>query len=303
MTDFNDPQVYRTVLQTLHMGVYFVDQNRRIRFWNRGAERITGYLSQDVVGHFLRDHLLARSGEASQEDANSDDPIGLVFRDGKPSITEISILHKKGHRVPIVLRTIAIRDNDGSIFGAAESFFRNQAASNWTRRQAGLAEFRCLDEMIGIPRRSFMETQLRQNLTTFEEHHVPFGILVIQVDQMDQLRSKRGAAVVPAILRAVAETVENCLRPPDLLGCWSEHQVLAVLAECKESNVMRVGEMVRKMVAQSEMEWWGEAFSVTCAFGGAGCRTGDTWNSLVERADKSLHESTAKGGNCVITVP
>jgi len=36
------------------------------------------------------------------------------------------------------------------------------------------------------------------------------------------------------------------------------------------------------MVGQSEIEWWGDVFSVTCAFGGAGCRMGDTSKSLVD---------------------
>jgi len=46
-----EPEVYRTVLQGMHMGVYLIDPDWRIRFWNEGAERITGHLSQDVIGH------------------------------------------------------------------------------------------------------------------------------------------------------------------------------------------------------------------------------------------------------------
>lgn len=299
MPELNDPEVFQTVLRTLHMGVYLVDQNRRIRFWNEGAERITGFLSQHVVGHFQRDHLLAASEDGNDFGADSDDPISRVFRDGKPSTTEVSILHKDGHRVPILLRTIPVRNSHGNVIGAAESFYRNQVASDWTRRQAGLAEFGCLDESIGVPSQTFMETQLRENLTTFMEHKIPFGILVIQVDRMEDFQARRGSGVVPMILRAVAQSMENCLRPTDLVGCWSDHQFLAVLAECKESDVARVGEKVRRTVGQSEMEWWGEAFSVTCAFGGAGCRAGDTWKSLVERAEKSLQQSISKGGDRV----
>jgi len=198
--------------------------------------------------------------------------------------------------------TNPIRDGHGKVVGAAESFDKNQSASEWTRRQAGLSDFGCIDEMIGIPSQSFMETQLRENLTTFAEHNIPFGILVIQVDQMDQFRTRRGSGVVPTILRVVAQSVENCLRPSDLSGCWTEHQFLAVLMECKESEVARVAERVRKMVGQSEIEWWGDVFSVTCAFGGAGCRMGDTSKSLVERAERSLQESIIKGGNCVTTL-
>ena len=64
MPELNDPEIYRTVLDTLQTGVYIVDRNRRIRFWNEGAEQITGYLRQDVVGRFLRDHFLTSADDA-----------------------------------------------------------------------------------------------------------------------------------------------------------------------------------------------------------------------------------------------
>src|SRR5579863_2958557 len=115
MPEFNDPEIYQTVLNGLQTGVYLVDRNRRIRFWNEGAERITGYLRQDVVGRFLRDHLLTITDEAKNLESDPADPINMVFRDGKPSITDVSILHKEGYRVPIVLRTIPVRNSHGTV--------------------------------------------------------------------------------------------------------------------------------------------------------------------------------------------
>ncbi|MGH9678836.1 MAG: diguanylate cyclase domain-containing protein, partial [Candidatus Acidiferrales bacterium] len=296
------PEIYQSVLQGLQAGVYLVDRNRRIRFWNDGAEKITGYLGQEVIGRFLRDQLLVTLAETHETDSCPLDPISIVFRDGKPSTTDVSILHKDGYRVPVVLHTIPVRDNRGKVVGAAEVFDKHQSASDWTRRQASLADFGCLDDVTGVPSLGFMETQLRENLTTFAEHNIPFGILIVQVDQMDAYRSMRGPGVVPVILRVVAQSVENCLRPTDLVGCWSANQFLAVLMECKEAEVGRVGERVRKMVSQSEIEWWGDIFSVTCAFGGAGCRPDDTPELLVARAEKSLQESIVRGGNCVTTL-
>ena len=298
MPELNDPEIYQTVLDKLQTGVYIVDRNRRIRFWNEGAEQITGYLRQDVVGRFLRDHLLT-SDAVKDVDSEPDDPINLVFRDGKPSTMDVSILHKDGYRVPIVLRTNPIRNSHGAVVGAAESFEKNRSASDWTRRQAGLADFGCLDTMTGVAAQSFMETQLRENLTIFAEHNIPFGILLIQIDHMDQFRESRGPGVVSTILRVIAQSVENCVRPSDLVGCWGVNQFIAILLECRESEVARVGERVRKMIGQAEIEWWGDRFSVTSPVGGAGCRAGDNAELILARAAASLQESIEKGGNCV----
>jgi len=43
-----DGEVYKSVLESLPIGVYLVDRHRRVLSWNRGAERLTGYLRQGL---------------------------------------------------------------------------------------------------------------------------------------------------------------------------------------------------------------------------------------------------------------
>lgn len=302
MPELEDPEIYRSVLEHLETGVYIVDRNRRVRFWNEGAEQITGFLRQDVVGRFLREHLLAVGDASKNFDADPDDPINLAIRDGKSSVLDVSILHKSGYRVPIILRTNPIRNSQGLVVGAAESFDKNRSASDLTRRQGMYAEFGCLDSITGLAAPSFMETQLRENLIAFAEHNIPFGVLLIQIDHLDQIRATRGPGVVPTILRVVAQSLENCLRPTDLVGCWGDNEFLAILLECRESDVARVGERVRRMIGGAEIEWWGDTFSVTSPLGGAGCRAEDTPELLIERAEASLQTSIAQGGNRIVVL-
>jgi PAS domain S-box-containing protein len=145
MDELNDPAIYQTILDGLETGVYIVDRTRRIRFWNEGAEKITGYLRQDVVGHFLRDHLLAANDAATDLDSDPEDPINLAFRDGKPSVLNVSILHKKGYRPPIILLTNPIRNSHGAVIGAAESLEKIRSIDESTRRHSVLADSACLD--------------------------------------------------------------------------------------------------------------------------------------------------------------
>ena len=303
MPELNDPAIYQTVLDALDTGVYIVDRNRRIRFWNEAAEKITGYLRQDVVGHFLRDHLLTTSDGTGDLDLDPLDPINIAFRDGKSSLISVSILHKEGYRLPITLRTNPIRNSHGAVIAAAESFDKTIPFLESTRRHSGLADFGCLDVLTGVAAQGFMDTQIRENLITFGEHHIPFGILLLQIDELDQHRTKRGPGVVPTILRIIAQSIENCLRPTDVLGCWGKYQFLAILADCKEMEVPLVGERARRIISRSKIEWWGDKFSVTSPIGGAGCRIGDNVESLIARADASLLESITKGGNRVTVLP
>lgn len=302
MSEFDNPEIYKSILETLPTGIFLVDRNRRILFWNAGAETISGYLRQDVVGRFLREHLLSTSEEVKDADSDPFDPLSLAFRDGKPSTGNVSILHKGGYRVPICLRTVPIRDARGGVIGVAECFEKNISSSDRTRRQSTDAKLISLDEVTGIPARSFVEQFLREQLVIFADRHAPISVLLIQVDQLDHFRITRGPGVVPTILRVVAQTIENSLRPSDLVGRWTEDQFLAILMECKDSEVGSVANRIKKMIDQSEVEWWGDKFSVTATFGAAGTQLEDTPELLVGRAEQSLLESIAAGGNGVTAV-
>src|SRR5579863_4812017 len=138
MPDLDDPEIYQTVLDGLETGVYIVDRNRRIRFWNEGAEQITGYLRQDVVGRFLRDHLLTTGDNVKDFDSDPDNPINLVFRDGKSSILEVSILHRMDTGFP------SFSEPTPFAIAAARSSGQRRALKGIVRPRIGLAAKRGL---------------------------------------------------------------------------------------------------------------------------------------------------------------
>ena len=49
---------YKKLIDNLYDGNYFVDRERVITYWNKGAERITGYTASQAVGRACRDNLL-----------------------------------------------------------------------------------------------------------------------------------------------------------------------------------------------------------------------------------------------------
>ena len=41
---------YKGLLDNMYDGVYFVNRDRQIFYWNKSTERITGYTEKDVIG-------------------------------------------------------------------------------------------------------------------------------------------------------------------------------------------------------------------------------------------------------------
>jgi len=301
MSEFDDPKLFRAILDSLQTGVYLVDHDQRIVFWNDGAERITGHLRQDVVGRSSRCDVLAKTEGNSCFVSDANEAISNVMRDGKPAVVNISLRHKDGHRVLVRLRAVPIRNSHGTVIGAAESFEETLAVSSWDRRKTRLGAYGWLDEATEVPNEEYMKLHLTQHLATFAGCHVPFSVMSIQVDQLDDLRAKYGARAVTAILREVGQTLENSLRPTDLLGLGPRNQFVLILPECQGTDVAKVATRLKKMVPSVAVKWWGEELTVTASFGGTAVKLEDTVDSLLERAGGSLLQTIAAGGNFVVT--
>ena len=101
MLDLQNAEVFRAALDSLQAGVCVVDQDRHIRFWNEGAERITGYLRQDVLGRFCGEILLVKFHENKVALCEQSCPLVAAMRDGKPRESRVYLHHKSGYAVPI----------------------------------------------------------------------------------------------------------------------------------------------------------------------------------------------------------
>ena len=301
MSEMEDPSIYRAILESLQIGIYLVDREQRIVFWNDGAEKITGYLRHDVVGSFCRETAAGQNGTERIVLSDAAETLTTALRDGRPAMGEISLRHKAGHRIFARVRAVPIRNTHGTIIGAAESIDESLSASEWDRRQSKLADYGCLDPATGVLTHDLIISRLREAVLTYADVHVPFGVLALKVDGIEQMRSSYGIAVIAPVLRIIATSLENALRPTDFLGRISESCFLAILTECGGTELPRAAERIKKTVSGSEVQWWGDRWSVTVSIGGAVVQPGDTLDSVLARVMKALERSVEAGGNRVTT--
>jgi diguanylate cyclase (GGDEF)-like protein/PAS domain S-box-containing protein len=294
MAELYDPEIFRTVLDGLETGVYIVDRERRILFWNQGAEKITGYYSHDVMGHVSRENILAQCNEVSCVLCGAACPVSEAVRGGKRSEIQISLRHKEGHRVPVRLQVIPVRSGRGSVAGAAASFVQEHELSDVDIHLRNLANHGCLDQLTGTPNHSFTQSHLRENLTFFQEYDLHFGVLCIEIQKLDELRANYGREAVDVMLHVVAQTMKHVLRPDGFLGRWSENLFLGIVTYCEDQELENAAKSVERMVSCSGIQWWDDLLTVSVAVGRTMVRAGDTVESLLERAQQPLGSGLAK---------
>jgi len=115
MQVFPQAEIFRAVVDHLDAGVYVVDRERKIVHWNHGAEAVTGYLSQEMVGRVCGDKLLVHCDEQNKELCSVDCLITDALRDGTVHEADIYLRHRAGYRVPVRVRVVPLGNEEGRI--------------------------------------------------------------------------------------------------------------------------------------------------------------------------------------------
>ncbi|HEY7096497.1 MAG TPA: PAS domain-containing protein [Terriglobales bacterium] len=285
MPEVDDLEVLRSVLDGLHLGIYIVDRDRRIVFWNKGAENITGYISQEVIGRRCQDDLLVHCNhEGTTLCTLPACPLGECMRGGKDSEVNLFVRHRDGYRIPVHAQHLPLRDCRGAIIGAAEAFEVNSA--NERRRGESAQGMRESPAELGD--RTYIEHRLHTNLARWNEFHVPFAILCVQIDHLSDMRARLSHGAENEVTRAVGNSLQNAIRETDYVGCWNENQFLIILSKCQPEAVEMVAERVKKVAGSSRVHWWGDRLEFTLSIGRAISEADDSIDSMVRRAAKSL---------------
>jgi diguanylate cyclase (GGDEF)-like protein/PAS domain S-box-containing protein len=292
-----DPSHYRAILESLPNGVYVVDPERRILFWNDGAEQITGYLRHEIIGRLCHDNLLMHCDENSNVLCGCGCPLLATMHDGRPRDANVFLRHKDGQRMPVRVRAVPLRDAGGSVIGAAESFDEHYAAPDLRGHAHTRTVHNHLDELTGISDRPSTRSYLQAYLEDFVEDHTGFSVLSIAVDEFEKFRAAHSVEAAQRILHAVAVTLRRNLREGDVVGHWDEGRFVIILADCPAAMVGRVAKMLMRVVSGAAISWWGDRLSVTVSIGGTAVRAGDTVESVLLRAEQALRSCLEGGGS------
>lgn len=291
MPAFQDPALYRDILDELQIGVCVLDLERRIVFWSDGAEQITGYGRIDVLGRLCTDNILQHCTQSSCEMCAEKCPLAVALHDAKAVEAMSFVHHKSGYRSQVHTWTIPLRDKSGSIIGIIRTFEGDRTEHDGDRGDRRMRERGWIDDVTGLPNQPMMQAHLREALATFKELHIPFGIVCMEAPDLARFRARYGQGATRSILQVLAKTLKNTVWATDFVGTWAEGQFLVVLIGCSEEAVLSVGERILRMLASATIQWWGEELSVTVSIGSVAAVEGDNVESLLQRAQRAL------GGN------
>ena len=292
-----DDGFIKNLLEELHDGLYIVDRQRIIRYWNRAAERITGFPASEVVGKPCSADILTHVDAEGCNLCQSTCPLSEVLKTGRNTDAEVYLHHKEGHRKPVSVRVIPMRDEKGQIMGAVELFTDLTGKEAYMLRVKELEVLAMVDSLTGLPNRRFMENELSTRIEERKRIGVPFGVLFIDIDHFKKFNDTWGHNVGDRVLKYVARTFTSNSRPFDVYSRWGGEEFIGLVRNVHADGLAGIGERLRMLVANSYILHQGKKISVTVSMGATVFKDGDTSQSVLERVDVLLYESKFAGRN------
>jgi diguanylate cyclase (GGDEF)-like protein/PAS domain S-box-containing protein len=293
----NSPDFFHKLLEQVYEGVYFVDTQRRILYWNHAAHRISGYSAEEVVGHYCQDNILNHVDDGGNQLCFGKCPLANSIESGIPHECEVYLHHKQGHRVSVRVRVTPIRNEQKKVIGAIEMFVETASAKSRSEKQLHLHTRGFLDPLTELGNRRYLEIELFKALQDFRQHALPFGAILLDIDHLRVLNDHYGHAVGDQALHAVAQTFANAVDESCILGRWSVDEFLVICPNSSVEHLSDVAERCRGLVERASIRLGPDQVAVTVSAGACIVDPLDTMEAFMRRLENLLQRSKYAGRN------
>ncbi len=292
---------FKDILDNLLEAVYVTDLDRRIIYWNRGAENLTGFAKEEVLYRTCSENILGHVDRRGVPLCGGQCPLAETMADGKPRETMVFLHHKEGFRRPVRVRTSPLRNASGAVTGGIEVFEDAMGFLALEEKIQLLESLTLLDPLTRIGNRRYLEMQIEEKFREFQISGLSLGFLLFDIDRFKDVNDTWGHLVGDRVLTVVASTLKHSLRIYDVVGRWGGEEFLLILPNLKGGALEEVSDRLRKMVAASEilLEKSTEPMHVTVSGGATLARLGESPEQVLERADRLLYDSKSAGKNCI----
>ena len=290
-------EFYKNLLDNLNDGVYFTDSARKITYFNKAAERITGYKSSEVVGSGCSDNILVHVNEKGENLCAGCCPLAESIDEGITKENKIFLHHKDGHRVPVLVRVVPLKNEHGKVIGAAEIFSDVSPKTELLQRIGELQQQALIDPLTMAGNRRYADIDLQIKFDEMRRYGWQFGVIFADVDSLKTINDQYGHEAGDRVLKMAAQTMLNSVRASDLVCRWGGDEFIAIIANATPEMLYVMSDRLRVLVEQSFITTKSNIIRTTVSIGATIVQPDDTPKTLVKRADRLLYLSKQAGRN------
>ncbi len=294
----------------LPIGVLVLDNQLRIRAWNRWLSEHTGIPDGRAISQRLEDLFPGFRNPRFQI------AIEQVMRNAGPQILSqalhrylipIELPHLARHGFGLMRQHVHIEahESDGerlalvSIIDVTGSVLRTEALSDVAQR---LEQDVNRDPLTGLFNRRFMWEWLEHQQRQAQRHNYPIAAMMLDVDHFKRINDRHGHPVGDRVLQDLARQLTAWVRESDIVVRYGGEEFLILMPCCDQTLGCEVAERIVRQTRQCSLG--GQPVgAVTCSIGVSLYETGSALSApdLINLADNRLYLAKQSGRDQAVT--
>lgn len=291
-------QNYQNLLENLYEGVFYVDLNRKIKYWSKGAEKITGYTSEEMIGKYCGKTYLAHTTLNNEPLCET----GCLFREtlltGTYRKSEVFLKHKKGHKIHVSVRVSPMYNMEGKIIGATQIFTNNEYYFKHKTANEDESYALYFDRLTKLPSQYSMKLKIKAKIQEFRRYGWKFACFLLEIDNFVEYKRKLDSAKMDELIISISQLVKINLRPFDIISRWQANQFMVLMVNVSEDYLEMLSERLRKSILKKGLPSLKKNVGPSLSIGTSIVTEGISLEELIEKVTKLKNKSVEKGGNC-----
>jgi len=290
---------YKNLLDNLSDAVFFINQNKKITYWNKEAEQLTGYNDWQVNNKRCKDLFMSVNEQIIDLCTGGLCPAKKSMEQGHTCEKQIYIRHKDGHMIPVITRLKPVKDLQGNVIGAVGTLIDNSPLIKIQKEIEELQQLSFLDPLTELGNRRYAEINLQARFNEMHRYGLPFGLLFIDIDHFKRINDDYGHDIGDKVLKTAAKTILNSVRAVDTVCRWGGEEFIIINPYITKDTLYSIANRTLRLVEKSHISINSEELHITLSIGATISRTNDTIDTLLKRVDQLMYHSKVSGRNSV----
>ena len=280
---------FRTVAQTAVDAIILADVHGNVIFWNDSAQRIFGYIEEEIAGKPLTVLMSAQDGDAHQKGLERIRLTGKSKYIGRTK--EMRALRKNGDEFPIELSV--------AMWNVGQETFYSGIVRDITKRKRLESELKTLattDTLTQVFNRIKYDQIVKQEIERAKRYNHPLSLIMFDIDHFKKVNDTYGHSVGDYVLQTLTQIVKLDLRETDSLVRWGGEEFVIIAPDTDIERAEILAERVRKSAEEYKFE---HAGTITVSFGVTQFTINDTEDTFIKRTDDAMYSAKRMGRNRV----
>ena len=152
------------------------------------------------------------------------------------------------------------------------------------------------DSLTGLFNHERIKLHLETALSDLPNDHA-LCVIMADLDHFKQVNDNYGHLMGDAVLRGISSRLRATMRGFDYIGRYGGEEFLIILQNTDLEEGEEIAERLRMQVEQSPFHHNDQSIPITISLGLTHYHSGDTVETIIQRADEALYQAKAKGRN------